>query len=216
MNNKFVYCIVLFFTSSLIASEHDSSVMIPEKTPSLTESENSIEAFIQVQRTSSRKKDFAGYMIIGTYKPLSFGDVNGSVRDRREFGFASSKGGEVGYPIDIKGFSTYHGTKTDEANILISMDNRNSLLFRQRIKDGYELYKKDKYTYFYMHFLKKQDQSDVISLVLTQDQVEEIISMKKPSAMRSMLVSLGVAGFITFLMWYLDLYSKGMALLGRG
>lgn len=105
------------------------------------------------------------------------------------------------------------GVPTKDFEIFVAIDNKNNI-FQQRIKHCYDLSKKDNTSQdsFFVH-LEKQKSANIISLKLTEEQVEQIL--QKPSAMRPILVGLGVVGLIAALVCYLN-HSKCMALLGRG
>ncbi|HEX4068820.1 MAG TPA: hypothetical protein VHX42_01855 [Candidatus Babeliales bacterium] len=203
--NKCVYFLGLLIFSSLTASERPKGII-----------DKKIEALIQIKGLKSSQKDEVGkYEIIGKHEYLFNGNlahlgINQTV-GRREFTVDSIK--IQGYSAEIVGHPTYN---PNEINVLVliddSTDNKNSILFYQKIKDDYDIYKKyHLQNCFFVHFLKKQDRSSIISLKFTEDQVKQII--KKPFAMRSILVGLGFAGFIAVLVYCI--HSKCMALLQR-
>lgn len=210
MNNKFVYCIVLFFTSSLAASESLQKITVLIKT--------------QCLKTSLKDE-------IDRYKMLGFGSqfnldqglaLEGLTQQEKDFAWHNKKAykadaivrGEDNY-FNIEISPQYHYSLP---KCLVVIDDKDNLFYKF-IKDEYVKAKNDIFerNVFCVDFLEAKPKSvKIISLALTKEQVKELISLKKSSIMPSVLVGLGVTGLIAALVWYFDFYSKSMALLGRG
>ncbi len=203
MNNKIVYFLILFFISSLEASE--KQVVADKK----------IEAQISfsggVQGNRYKIVDIRDSLINcdakfnnAKIKLFNVVDINPWFNsETRITGVVPGKHRQAARGIDITLFIAKEG----------------AVCFEKSIKKYYEICKKNnKYQdCVSVYFLNNSDTSDIISLCLSKEQVETII--KKPSVTTSItyiiLAGLGAAGFIAVLVYYFNLHSKCMPLSQR-
>lgn len=201
MNNKFVCSFVLLFTSSLVASENSQKITALITTKYLN---------------TSRKDEVSSYKMLRPgigleSEGLTQQEITFALQNKKEYEVKTIQRDADNY-WSIEAFHRY-GIKH---NIVVVIEDKDNV-FHQTIKNRYNKEKEDKFPWnkFLIHFLKEEPNSvKLISLELGRGQVEELISLKKPSAMRLILAGLGVAGLIAALVCYFN-HSKCMTLLQR-
>ena len=113
----------------------------------------------------------------------------------------------LGNIVSLKGLGS-----SEDNNFRIIFEDKAIDVFR-KIKALHEVQYKD-FSYIYLA-QNKEDKLSLFSLGFTKDQVKEILDEKSYSS-GQIITIVGFAGLATFLICYFNLYSKGMALLGRG
>lgn len=207
MNNKLFFSFILFVFSPLIASEKAKNIL-----------DEKIYVNACVRYISSREGQTDYCIIIGKHDRLISDDLQkkGVTFKISRFNIETIIGKKDG-SFQMKGLSSMLvGLPTKDFEVFLEIENQNNI-FQQRIKHCYDLYKKDAthQDSFFVH-LEKIKHPDIISLQFTGKQVEQIISMKKTFSWTPIFVGLSFAGFAVALIYYFDLYSKSMTLLGRG
>lgn len=209
MNNNIICILVLFFTLPSIASEISKSIFDKE-----------ISAIVFVAPKAGKGEKSDRCVIIGKYDQLTIYDLSEKndllLKKKSEFDIdkiARERNGS----FQIAGSSgMLAGTSTQDFKITIYIENKGDDAFQQRIKQCYDLYKKNQKNkdFFFVHLraINPVDEK-IISLKFTEHQVEQII--QKPLAISPILTGLCITGIIVALVYYFNLHSKYMRLLRR-